>query len=278
MAGADVDVSRTQVELPIPIAGPWITDREVEAVADAARNGWYAHAYDAITAFETAFAAYCDRRFAIALPSCTAGIHLSLAALDVGPGDEVIVPESTWIASSSPISYVGATPVFVDVDPVDWCLSVDRFEEAITERTRAVVVVDLYGGLPPMDKLLDLCRRHEIALVEDAAEAVGASFRGRRAGGFGETSVFSFHGTKTLTTHEGGMVLTDAPHLHARMSTLRDQGRAPGAAGDFWNLEIAYKYKISAVQAAMGLVQLQRVDELVGRKRQIFEWYRERLA
>ncbi|HZP27583.1 MAG TPA: DegT/DnrJ/EryC1/StrS family aminotransferase [Acidimicrobiia bacterium] len=278
MAGAEIDLNRSVVELPIPIAGPWITDREVEAVADAARDGWYGHAYDAITAFETAFAEYCDRRYAIALPSCTAGIHLSLAALGVGPGDEVIVPESTWIASASPVSYVGATPVFVDVDPVDWCLSVDRMEEAITDRTRAVVVVDLYGGLPPMDKLLDVCRRHGLALVEDAAEAVGASFRGRRAGGFGETSVFSFHGTKTLTTHEGGMVLTDDAHLYQRMLTLRDQGRAPGAAGEFWNLEIAFKYKISAVQAAMGLVQLQRVDELVGRKRQIFDWYRERLG
>ena len=278
MAAAEVDPNRREVELPIPIAGPWITDHEVNAVADAARNAWYGHAYDTITEFETQFARYCDRQFAIALPSCTSGIHLSLAALGVGPGDEVIVPESTWIATSSPVSYVGARPVFVDVDPVDWCLAIDRVAEAITERTRAVVVVDLYGGLPPMDALLALCEQHGLSLVEDAAEAVGGSYRGRRAGGFGDTSVFSFHGTKTLTTHEGGMVLTDDAALHQRMLTLRDQGRAPGAAGEFWNLEVAFKYKISATQAAMGLAQLERVEELVARKRQIFDWYRERLG
>ncbi len=261
----------------MPIAGPWITDREVEAVAAAARDSWYEHAYDEIRAFETAFARYCDRRFAIALPSCTSGIHLSLAALDLGPGDEVVIPESTWIATSAPVSYLGATPVFVDVDD-RWCLDLGSLEAAVTERTRAVVVVDLYGGMPAMDQLSELCARHGLALVEDAAEAVGSEVDGRRAGSFGTTSVFSFHGTKTLTTHEGGMVLTDDADLHDRMLRLRDQGRAPGRAGDLWNLEIGFKYRMSAMQAAMGRVQLERVDELVGRKRDIFGWYAQRLA
>ena len=262
---------------PIPIAGPSITDREVQAVADAARTSWYEHAYDVITEFETSFARYVDRKFAIALPSCTAGIHLSLAALGIGPGDEVIVPESTWIATSSPIDLVGGTPSFVDVGTVDWCLDVDACAAAITERTRAVIVVDLYGGMPRMDELIALCGKRGIALVEDAAEAVGSTYRGRRAGSFGAASVFSFHGTKTLTTHEGGMVLTDDEALFDRMLRLRDQGRAPGAAGEFWNLEVGFKYRMSAMQAAMGVVQLDRVDELVGMKRQIFDWYRARL-
>jgi perosamine synthetase len=263
---------------PIPIAGPSITDREVEAVADAARGSWYGHAYDVITEFEENFASYVGRKFAIALPSCTAGIHLSLAALGMGPGDEVIVPESTWIATSSPIALVGAAPCFVDVDPIDWCLDVDACAAAITDRTRAVIVVDLYGGMPRMDDLMTLCDDRGIALVEDAAEAVGSTYRGRRAGSFGATSVFSFHGTKTLTTHEGGMVLTDDEALVERMLRLRDQGRAPGAAGDLWNLELGFKYRMSAMQAAMGVVQLDRVDELVGMKRQLFSWYRARLG
>jgi perosamine synthetase len=263
---------------PIPIAGPWITEREVEAVAEAARRSWYGHAYDVILDFESAFAAYVDRRHAIAMPSGTAGIHLALAALGIGPGDEVVVPESTWIATSAPVNQLGATPSFVDVDPITWCIDVECCAAAITERTRAVVAVDLYGGMPDMDALGALCRDREIALLEDAAEAVGSTFGGRRAGGFGEASMFSFHGTKTLTTHEGGMVVTDDSALHARMLRLRDQGRAPGAGGDLWNLELGFKYRMSAMQAAMGRVQLDRVDELVGRKREIFGWYRDRLG
>jgi perosamine synthetase len=262
----------------IPIAGPWITEREVEAVADAARSSWYEHAYDVITEFETRFAAYADRRFAIAMPSCTAGIHLSLAALGVGSGDEVLVPESTWVATSAPVSHLGATPRFVDVDPLTWCLDADGCAAAINSRTRAVVVVDLYGGMPDMAALTALCAERRVALIEDAAEAVGSELGGRRAGGFGDVSVFSFHGTKTLTTHEGGMVLTDDEHLFDRMLRLRDQGRAPGAGGDLWNLELGYKYRMSAMQAAMGVVQLDRVEELVGRKREIFGWYRDRLG
>jgi len=262
----------------IPIAGPWITEREVDAVAEAARSSWYGHAYDVIADFEARFARYVDRKHAIALPSCTAGIHLSLAALDIGPGDEVVVPESTWIASSSPVSQLGATPRFVDVDSVTWCLDVERCAEAITDRVKAVVVVDLYGGMPDMAALTKLCAERGVALIEDAAEAVGSEFLGRRAGGFGATSVFSFHGTKTLTTHEGGMVLTDDERLLDRMLRLRDQGRAPGAGGDLWNLELGFKYRMSAMQAAMGVVQLERVEELVGRKRDLFGWYRERLG
>jgi perosamine synthetase len=247
-------------------------------VADAARTAWYGHAYDVITDFETRFARYVDRQFAIALPSCTAGIHLSLAAIGVGPGDEVIVPESTWIATSAPASHLGATPCFVDVDPVTWCLDIDACASAMTERTKAVVVVDLYGGMPDMDALEALCAERGVTLIEDAAEAIGSSWRGRRAGGFGRTSVFSFHGTKTVTTHEGGIVVTDDEPLVNRMRMLRDQGRALGAADDLWNLELGYKYRMSAMQAAMGVVQLDRVDELVGRKRDIFGWYADRLG
>ena len=139
-------------------------------------------------------------------------------------------------------------------------------------------MVDLYGGMPDMDRIVEVCDRRGIALIEDAAEAAGATFGGRRAGGFGVASAFSFHGSKTLTTHEGGMVLTDDSELHARMITLRDHGQAPYAVGQFWNVEVAYKYKMSAMQAAMGRVQLQRIDELVGRKREIFRWYEERLG
>ncbi len=261
---------------PIPIAGPSITAKEVEYVADAAANGWFENAGAFNARFEAAFAEYTGSRFAIALPSCTSAIHLSLAALGVGPGDEVIVPDITWIASAAPITYLGATPIFADVDEATWCMTGEGFERCITERTKAVIPVDLYGNMAEMEAIRDRAHRHGIAVVEDAAEAVGSEFKGRRAGSFGDTGVFSFHGSKTMTTGEGGMVVTDDEALHDRMRTLCDHGREPGDTG-FFNSEVAFKYKMSAMQAALGLAQLERIDELVDGKRRIFSLYQDRL-
>jgi perosamine synthetase len=261
----------------IPVAGPWITDREVEAVANAVRNSWFEHAADESRAFELEFADATGRAHAIALPSCTAGLHLSLLALGVGPGDEVIVPETTWIASVAPVTYVGAEPVFVDVDPDTWCMSVEAAERAITPRTKAMIPVDLYGGFPDLIGLEKLCEQHGVSMIEDSAEAAGGWHAGRAAGSFGSTSTFSFHGSKTLTTGEGGMVLTDDPALHERMLFLRDHGRLPGDVS-FRSVEVAWKYKMSEMQAALGRVQLARLPELIEKKRQIFGWYEERLA
>src|SRR5262245_9457513 len=155
----------------IPVAGPWITQREIDYVTDAAAHDWYDTAGACARRFEQAFATYIGVRHAVALPSCTSAIHLALAALGVGPGDEVIVPELTWIATAAPISYVGATPVFADVDPDTWCLSAESLAHVITPRTKAVIPVDLYGGLPDMDAIRAVAERHNVALIEDAAEA-----------------------------------------------------------------------------------------------------------
>lgn len=261
----------------IPVSGPWITQKEVDYVTDAVTNAWYADANVYHERFEKAFSKYLGIRFAIALPSCTSAIHLALLALGVGLGDEVIVPEITWIASAAPASYVGATPVFADIDPDTWCISVESFERCITPKTRAVIPVDLYGNIPQMDRLLDVARHYGIPVVEDAAQAVGTEFHARRAGSFGDVGVFSFHGSKTLTTGEGGMLVTDSEKVRDRVLFLRDHGRQPGGKM-FWNSEIAYKYKMSNMQAALGLAQLERVDELIARKRQIFSWYREFLS
>ncbi len=261
----------------IPVAGPWITDREVSYVADAARHAWYADANVYHERFEAAFARHLGLRHAVALPSCTAALHLALAALGIGPGDEVIVPDLTWIASAAPVSYLGATPVFADVDAATWCLSADAVAECVTPRTRAVIPVDLYGGLPDMAALLAVAERHALAVIEDAAEAVGASQGGRPAGSFGRVGVFSFHGSKTLTTGEGGLLASDDDDLVARVLVLRDHGRRPGDRA-FENAEVAYKYKMSALQAALGLAQLERLGELLARKDEIFGFYRARLA
>jgi perosamine synthetase len=272
--------SATDVPAPearIPVSGPWITEREIAYVTDAVTNAWYGNANVYHERFERAFAEYIGVAHAIALPSCTSAIHLSLLALGVGPGDEVVVPDLTWIASVAPVSYVGATPVFADVDPETWCLSPDSLKQCITSRTKAVIPVDLYGGMPDWDAIRSVAKRHGIAIVEDAAEAIGSTYRGRLAGSFGECGVFSFHGSKTLTTGEGGMLLTDRDDLHQRALFLRDHGRLPGDTM-FRNAEVAHKYKMSAMQAALGLAQLERVEELIARKRQIFEWYRRELA
>ena len=260
----------------IRVAGPWITRKEVDYVTDAAANGWYENAGTYIARFEQAFAARLRVRHAVSLPSCTSAIHLALVALGVGPGDEVIVPEITWIASAAPILYVGATPVFADVDPASWCLSVESLEAWVTPRTKAVIPVDLYGNLPDMAALQAAAQRHGIAIVEDAAEAIGSLYRGRMAGTFGDVGVFSFHGSKTLTTGEGGMLVTDREDIFERVAVLRDHGRRPGD-NMFLNEEVGFKYKMSAMQAALGLAQLERLDELVERKREIFGWYRRHL-
>jgi perosamine synthetase len=261
----------------IPVASPWITEREILRVTEAAATGWRERSYHYQAAFERAFAEYCGRRYALALPSCTSGLHLALAALGIGSGDEVVVPDVTWIATAAPVSYVGATPVFADIDREHWCLTPASVEAVLTPRTRAVIAVDLYGDMPDWDELGVLAEDHGITLIEDAAEAVGATYKGRPAGSFGTASVFSLHGSKTLTTGEGGMLLYDEPELHDRFLRLRDHGRASGDIM-FRNEELGFKYRMSGVQAALGLAQLERLPELVARKREIFSWYQERLG
>lgn len=261
----------------IPIAGPWITEREVEYVADAAANGWYGQANQYQERFERAMADYVGVKYAISLPSCTSAIHLAFMALGIGPGDEVLVPDVTWIASAAPLSYVGATPVFVDMDPDNWCVSLAGLEQAITPRTKAIVVVDLYGHMPDLPAIRSLASLHRLGLIEDAAEAFGSELLGQRAGSWGDIGVFSFHGTKTITTGEGGMLVTDRVDLHDRVQFLRDHGRKPGDRS-FFHSAVAHKYKMSGVQAALGLGQVERAEEIVARKRKIFSWYQEEFA
>jgi len=257
---------------------PSITELEVAYATDAARNGWGERCYDYIVKFEAAFAAHLCVTHAIATSSCTGALHMGMAALGIGPGDEVILADTNWIASAAPIVHLGATPVFVDIDPVSWCLDPDRVEAAITPRTKAILAVHIYGNLCDMDCLQDIADRHGIVLIEDAAEAIGSVWKGRRAGSMGRFGAFSFHGTKTLTTGEGGMFVTSDPALYERVLTLSNHGRARGQTKQFWPDEVGFKYKMSNVQAAIGLAQVERIGELIARKREIMQAYRERLG
>jgi perosamine synthetase len=260
----------------IRVAGPSVTQREVDYVAEAARHGWYENAELYHRRFEAAFAGYVGVPYALALPSCTSAIHLSLLALGVGPGDEVVVPDITWTATAAPVVYVGATPVFADVDRETWCLTASSLEECVSRRTRAVIPVDLYGGMPDMDAIREISDRAGIAVIEDAAQAIGAQYRGAPAGSFGDVGVFSFHGTKTLTTGEGGMLVSSREELVRRADFLATLGCRP-VERTFFCTEVGQKYKMSNLQAAFGLAQLERIDELVGAKRRIFSWYRDAL-
>jgi perosamine synthetase len=261
----------------IPVAGPSITEREVEMVAEAARTAWYADHYRFNARFEAKFADYIGVRYAVSLPHATAALHLSLAALGIGPGDEVIVPDVTWIASVAPICYVGAEPVLVDIKPDTWCIDPAAVEAAIGPKTAAILGVDLYGSLCDWKQLQAIAEHHGLALIEDAAEALGSESGHTRAGRFGKTGAFSFHGSKTVATGEGGMLVTDDVQIWRRVQTLRDHGRPPGDRF-FQNEEIAFKYKMNAVTAALGLAQMERIDSLIAHKRNIFRWYAERIG
>lgn len=261
----------------IPVAGPSITQLEIDYVTDAVTTCWYSNANKYIKKFEQSFADYCNRKFAISLPSCTSGLHLALLALNLEPGDEVIVPDTTWIASAAPIKYVGAEVVFCDIRLDNLTIDHEKIESLINKKTKAIIAVNLYGAMPDYDALKQICEKHNLALIEDAAESVGSSYKNKISGSFGDFSVFSFHGSKTLTTGEGGMLLTNNESLYKRCLSLRDHGRVPGDSL-FLNHEVAHKYKMTDMQAALGLAQLERVDQLITGKRKIFDFYKNNIC
>ncbi len=258
----------------------WIATRKGvwTLTSDAARNGWGDQCYAYIDRFEAAFRTFLGVDFAIATSSCTGALHMGLAALGIGPGDEVILADTNWIATAAPIVHLGATPVFVDILPDSWCIDPAAAERAITPRTKAIVATHIYGNVCEMDTLLKLADLHGVPLIEDAAEAIGSAWRGRPAGSMGLFGTFSFHGTKTITTGEGGMFVTNDPALFERVLTLSNHGRAKGQSKQFWPDMVGFKYKMSNIQAAIGVAQMERVAQLVARKRAILAGYKQRLA
>lgn len=260
----------------ILVAGPSITKKEVDYVAEAVKNSWYRNAYKCVNEFERKFADYIGVKYAIATSSCTGAIHIALLALGITKGDEVILPDITWAATAFPIMYLNAKPVFVDIDPYTWCIDPDKIENHITARTRAIIPVHLYGHPAEMNKILELAKKYNLGVVEDAAESIGALYHGKRTGSFGDFACFSFHGTKTLTTGEGGMLVTNNIKFYNKAKFLNDQAKSPTKA--FWNLAVGYKYKMSDVQAALGIAQLSRINELISKKQMIFDWYKKRLS
>jgi perosamine synthetase len=259
----------------ISTAGPSISAREASYALDAAKAGWNKNWSGYLTRLERTFCDYLGVDHALATSSGTGALHLALAALGIGPGDEVIVPDLTWVASGNAVVYAGGTPVFVDVEPDTWCMDSEAFEAAITPRTKAVIPVHLYGHPADMDRIVAIARKHNLFIVEDAAPAIGAECRGRKVGTFGDFAAFSFQGAKLVVSGEGGMLVANDENLFERAQLLWDQGRDPNRT--FWINQVGLKYKMANVQAAIGLGQMERVDELIEAKRLVASWYAEGL-
>jgi perosamine synthetase len=263
------------MEMRIPLSSPDIDEDDIAAVAEVLRSSRLSLG-PVLGEFEREFGEYVGSPHAVAVSSGTAGLHLALLALGIGPGDEVIVPSFTFIAAANPIQYAGATPVFVDVDSVTLNMDPECVERAVTSRTKALMAVHTFGVPADMDRLLDIARRHGLKVIEDACEAIGADYKGRKAGTCGDAGVFGFYPNKQMTTGEGGMVATASEETAAAIRSLRNQGRRAGADW-FEHSEIGYNYRISELNCALGLSQLRRIGKLLEMRRGVASAYHRRL-
>ena len=256
-------------------AGPSVSAKESFYSYDAALKGWNREWSKYLTKFERAFAEYIGVEYAMATSSCTGALQIALMALDIGPGDEVIVPDQTWVATANAVRYVGAIPIFADVEIDTWNIDSSSVEKLITNKTKAIMPVHMYGHPARMTNLMQLANKYDLKIVEDAAPAIGAEWQGKRCGSFGSFAGFSFQGAKLMVTGEGGMLVTNDKDLYQKAFKIWDQGRNPSRT--FWIDEDGVKFKMSNIQAALGLAQLERVNELIEMKRRIFSWYEEGL-
>ncbi len=244
----------------IPVCEPLLAGRELEYVTQAVKTGWISSAGEYIERFEEAFAAYCGVRHGIAVCNGTVALHLALEALGIGPGDEVIIPDFTMIASAFAVCYVGAKPVFVEAEPERWNIDPARIEEKVTSRTKAIMPVHIFGAMCDMDAICDIAERHGLAIVEDAAEAHGAEYRGRKSGSFSRVAAFSFYSNKNVATGEGGMVVTDDDELARRCRYFKNLCFPLDGSRRYVHEDIGFNYRMSNLHAALGLAQTERAD------------------
>jgi len=255
----------------IHLAEPVLTGNEKKYLQECLDTGWISGSGKFVDAFEDGFAAFCGATHGVAIVNGTAALHVALLALGIGPGDEVIIPDLTYIASANAVTYCGARPIFSDVDPATWTLNPQDVARKLSPRTKAIMPVHLYGHPVDMDPILDLAKAHNLYVVEDAAEAHGAEYKGRRVGALGDIGVFSFYGNKIITTGEGGMIVTNNSALADRARLLKGQGMDPQHR--YWFPIIGYNYRMTNMQAAIGLAQLERIEWFIERRREVAEWY-----
>ena len=259
----------------IPISQPSITNKEIEYVTNAVKSGWVSSLGEYIDKFEKKFAEFCGVKYALATSNGTTALHLALVALGIKEGDEVIIPDFTFIATANAVKYTGAKVVTVDIEEDTLCINPKEIEKAITPNTKAIIPVHLYGHPANMEEINKIAKKYNLFVIEDAAEAHGAEINGKRVGSFGDVGIFSFYGNKIITSGEGGMITTNNKELYEKMKYLRDH--AMSKEKRYWHTEIGYNYRMTNLQAALGVAQLERIEELLEKKREIFEWYREYL-
>lgn len=259
----------------IPVNEPVITDAAKRCVTDAMETGWVSSAGQYIERFEQSLAAYLGRKHAVTTTNGTAALHLALAALGVKKGDEVIIPDFTMVACIDAVLYCGATPVLCDVHPETFTINPKDIERKISSKTKAIMPVHIYGHPADMDPILALAKKRGIAVLEDAAEAHGAKYKGKLCGSLGHLAAFSFYGNKIITTGEGGMVVTDDDALATRLRILKDLAHSPTKR--FWHEEMGFNYRMTNLQAALGLGQMESIDRFLERKRSMAARYREGL-
>ncbi len=252
---------------------PSITSLESKYVNDAIDNGWGENCYEYIEKFEKDFSKYTGRKYAIATSSCTGALTLGISSIKWKQNDEVIMADTNWVATISPFVHAGIKVVLADIDPESWCISVESLKSKITKNTKALVLTHIYGNISNVSEIEEICKENNILLIEDAAEAIGGSWKEKQAGSIGLFSTFSFHGTKTITCGEGGMILTDDKELYEKIACLNNHGRRIGEKRQFYSQDVGFKFKMSNVQAAIGCAQLERIDELTKRKYEIYKTY-----
>jgi len=259
----------------IPLSFPTLGEKEASYVMDCLQSTWISSAGKYLDRFETAFAAVAGTKHAITCSNGTAALHLALLALGVKPNDEVIVPTLTFVACANAVIYCGAKPVLLDVDPGTWCLDASLIEAQITPKTRGIIAVHLRGHPADMEVITAIARRHGLFVIEDAAQAHGAKYRGKPVGSIGNVGTFSFFGNKMITTGEGGMITTDDDVVAESIRLLKNQGMTKEKR--YWHPVVGYNYRMTNMQAAIGLAQLERLPEILSRHRQVAAWYREEL-
>ena len=246
----------------IPISKPWITEKEIDFVTDAVRSTWVSSMGKYIEKFEEDFSKF--------------ALQLALEACGIGSGDEVIVPDLSFIATANAVLNIGAVPVFVDVEPVTYCMDPEKIESAITSKTKGIIPVHLYGHPTDMPAINAIAQKHKLKVVEDAAEAHGATINGKKVGSWGDCAIFSFYGNKNLTTGEGGMVVTNSKEIYDRCRFLRDH--AMSKEKRYWHPEKGYNYRMTNLQAALGCAQMLRIEEIMANRIALFEKYSKALS
>lgn len=249
----------------IPVSEPDISGNEKKYVMECLETGWISSLGKYVTEFEERFSRYCGARQGVATANGTASLHLALAALGIGPGDEVIIPSLTFIATANVVAYLGAKPVFVDSEPGTWNMDPSLIEKKIRKNTKAIMPVHLYGHPCDMDAIGEIAERHGLYVVEDAAEAHGAEYKGKRVGALGHVGSFSFYGNKIITTGEGGMCVTNDDELAEKMRLLKDHGMSREKR--YFHTVVGFNFRMTNIQAAIGVAQLEKLEQFVERKR-----------